>query len=204
MKNWTYKNNLEFNLENFKIENFITLLLENRGVKTKKEIEEYLNPHLDQITENSLGIDKNQLQKTIKRIKKAINEKELLIVFGDYDVDGIAGSAILWESLASIGANALPYIPHRVDEGYGLSVKGIENVLDKYPETKIIITVDNGIVANEAVEFGNSKGLEIIITDHHAPGKKLPDAFSIVHSTKICGAAVDWFHASKMKNQKLK
>jgi len=203
MKNWIYKNELEVNSDNFKIENLIILLLENRGVKTSKEIEEYLNPDLDKLSADSLGIDKKQLLRTIKRIKKAIINKELIIVFGDYDVDGIAGSAILWENLISIGANSLPYIPHRVDEGYGLSTKGIENVLKKYPEAKIIITVDNGIVANEAVEFGNRKGLEIIITDHHAPGQKLPDAYSIVHSVKVCGASVAWFLACQIRNQKI-
>lgn len=82
-----------------------------------------------------------------------------------------------------------------------MSLKGIDLVLQKYPDTKIIITVDNGIVANDAVEYANSKNLEVIITDHHAPGESLPQAFAIVHSVKICGAAVGWFFAQHITNK---
>ncbi|MDE2588104.1 MAG: single-stranded-DNA-specific exonuclease RecJ, partial [Patescibacteria group bacterium] len=118
--------------------------------------------------------------------------KEKIIVFGDYDVDGITGTAVLWETLYKQGADVTPYIPHRVDEGYGLSIKGIENVLTQFPDTRLIITVDNGIVANEAVAFANKKGIDVIITDHHTIGEKLPDAFTIVHTIKLCGAGVAW------------
>ncbi|MBI4097506.1 MAG: single-stranded-DNA-specific exonuclease RecJ, partial [Candidatus Levybacteria bacterium] len=132
----------------------------------------------------------------------AIEKKEQIIIFGDYDADGVSGTAILWETLNSLSANVMPYIPHRVEEGYGLSVKGIENLLKTFPNTKLIITVDNGIVANKAVEFANSLGLDVIITDHHVPGKNLPKAYSIVHSTKICGAGVAWFFSKQIKNKK--
>ncbi len=140
-----------------------------------------------------LGINKNDLTKTLKRIKEAIEKKELIIIFGDYDADGITGAAILWETLNTLGANVMPYIPNRITEGYGLSKKGVVGMRDKYPEVKIVLTVDNGIVAFDGTDFANSLGLDVIITDHHVLGKKLPNAYSVVHSTKVCGSAVGWF-----------
>jgi single-stranded-DNA-specific exonuclease len=204
MNNWIIQSRLDLKADKLDIKSLIDLLLSNRGIKTKKETEAYLAPSLKSITAKNLEISEKELGKTIKRLKLAIKNKEKIIIFGDYDVDGIAGAAILWESLDALGADALPYIPHRVDEGYGLSKKGIDNVLSKYPDIKIIVTVDNGIVANEPVEYGNKKGLEIIITDHHAPGNKKPEAYSIVHSTKVCGAAVGFFLANQLGKPKLK
>lgn len=203
MKKWDLQNSLKFDKENFDSDKLIKILLENRGLKTKKEIDNFLSPSLEEMDAKSLGINEKDLELTIEIIKKAIKEKTQIVIFGDYDVDGIAGSAVLWESLNSVGAKVMPYIPHRVDEGYGLSEKGIENVLDEYPNTKIIITVDNGIVASGAVKFANSKNLEVIITDHHQPEEELPKAFSIVHSTKICGAAVAWFLSKEFSKPEL-
>ncbi len=192
----------------FKTEELIGILLENRGIKTKKEIDEFLNPKLEDVTADSVGIDKKNLKRTIERIKKAISKKEQIIVFGDYDVDGICGTAILWETLSSLGANAMPYIPHRVDEGYGLSVKAIQSSEFMSQKPKLIITVDNGIVANEAVEFANKQGIDVIITDHHVPPadgpKKLPKAYSIVHTTKLCGTGVAYLLAQKIQNSSIR
>ena len=202
MKKWELQNKLKVESEKFKVSDLIVLLLKNRGVKTKKEIQEFLYPLLSEITIDGLEIDHKQLNLAIKRIKSAIKNKERIIIFGDYDVDGITGCAILWEALNKIGANVMPYIPHRIDEGYGLSKKGIDNVLIKYPDTKLILTVDNGIVANEAVDYATSLNVEVIITDHHVPGTKLPNAFAVVHSTKICGAGVGWIFAHEMNNDK--
>lgn len=180
-------------------DNLIEILLKNRGISSKKEIKEFLNPSLKSITVESVGIDKKELEKSIARIKKAIKDKEQIVVFGDYDVDGITGSAILWETLNMSGAKVLPYIPNRIDEGYGLSVPGIRNVNSKIPDTKLIITVDNGIVANEAVEFARKSEIDVIITDHHLPAKKLPEAYSIVHTTSLCGAGVAWMVSQEFK-----
>ena len=202
MKKWELLIELRIKNKELRVEDLITLLLENRGHKTKKEIDEFLNPKLQKINLKSLGINENDLKKSVERIRSAIKKHEQIIVFGDYDVDGITGCAILWEALNDIRANVMPYIPHRIDEGYGLSKKGIDNVLIKYPDTKLIITVDNGIVANEAVDYANSLGIEVIITDHHVCSSKLPNAFAIVHSTKICGAGVGWIFAQEISNDK--
>lgn len=198
MKKWEVVNELSIKNHELRIEDLILLLLKNRGIKTEKEIKEFLNPDLGKINFSSVGIDKKELLKTKKRIKTAIDNKEKVIVYGDYDVDGITGCAILWEVLDSLGTDVLPYIPHRIDEGYGLSIKGIDNLLEKNPDVKLIITVDNGIVANEAVNYANSLGINVVITDHHTLGKKLPDAFSIVHSVDVCGSAVAYLLAKEI------
>ncbi|OGH11643.1 MAG: single-stranded-DNA-specific exonuclease RecJ [Candidatus Levybacteria bacterium RIFCSPHIGHO2_01_FULL_36_15b] len=187
-----------------KDEEIVSILLENRNIKTKKEKESFLNPNFRQVTLDSVRIDKNNLKKAIERIKEAIKNKEKIIVFGDYDVDGICGSAILWETLSSLKANCLPYIPSRFEEGYGLSVKGINKVLSQDPDLKLIITVDNGIVASEAVDYANKKGVDVIVTDHHVRPEnlKLPKAYTIVHTTLLCGAGVAYMLSQEMKDKK--
>ena len=192
------------NIKNKKLttSEIIKVLLRNRGLRNKKEIDNFLNPKLSELTIQSVGIDKKEIEKSVGRIKQAIKNKEQIIVFGDYDVDGICGSAILWETLNNLGAKVLPYIPHRIDEGYGLSEIGIKNILAKHPNTSLIITVDNGIVANDAVEFANKNNIDVIITDHHVPSVKLPNAFSIVHTTALCGAGVAWLLSKEIRNSK--
>src|SRR5581483_8136073 len=182
-----------------KTENITQILLKNRGITSKKDTEEFLNPKLEDVTIQSVGVNKVQLKKAVDRIKKAIKDKEEVVIFGDYDVDGICGTAILWETLYSLSKNVHPYIPHRIDEGYGLSIAGISNVNVQIPNVKLIITVDNGIVANEAVEYANKLGIDVIITDHHVPSKKLPNAFEVVHTTKLCGTGVAYILSEEFK-----
>jgi len=200
-KKWEVINKFKVQSSKFKVNDIITVLLDNRGIKTKKEIKAFLHPKLEDVTVESVDIDKKQLAKSLKRIQKAIEEKEKIIVYGDYDVDGITGTAILWETLHGLGAHVLPYIPHRVDEGYGLSIKGLENVQTKFPDCSVIITVDNGIVANDAVKFAKKLGMDVIITDHHTIGEKEPEAFAIVHTTKLCGASVAYLLSQNIKNE---
>lgn len=201
MKKWNLLSKSQILNSKSQDEELLNILLENRGIKTKKEKDLFLNPKLSKVTTESVKIDKRQLLKAIKRINKAIKNKEQIIVFGDYDVDGICGTAILWETLNSLGAKAMPYIPSRFEEGYGLSQKGISNVQSQIPNIKLIITVDNGIVANEAVELAKEKGIDVIITDHHAPSKKLPNAYSIVHTTNVCGATVAYLLSQEISNK---
>lgn len=189
------------------VSEIIDVLLQNRGIKTKKQKDDFFLPKISEVTPEKVGINLNDLKKTIDRINKAIKNKELIVVYGDYDVDGICATAILWETLVAHGANAMPYIPHRIDEGYGLSETGISNLQSKMPDAKLIITVDNGIVAKEGVEFAKEKDIDVIITDHHQASNVLPDAYSIVHSVEVCGAAVAWLlsqeikkHSSSFKN----
>lgn len=170
-----------------KFDDLVEQLLLNRGIKTAKERELFFNPKLKDF-DKDLQIP--GIKKATKRILEALEKEELVVVFGDYDVDGICASAILYKGLTSLGVKVLPYIPHREKEGYGLSKLGLEFARDS--GASIVITVDNGIVAIEQAKFAKEIGLDLIITDHHIPGKELPDAFEIVHSTKMCGAAVAW------------
>ncbi|MBI2031321.1 MAG: single-stranded-DNA-specific exonuclease RecJ [Candidatus Levybacteria bacterium] len=183
-----------------KIEEILNVLLENRGIKTEKEKEKFLNPKLSDVTISSVGIDKKQLKKAIARINRAIISKEEIVIYGDYDVDGICGTAILWETLNDLGAKVLPYIPHRMDEGYGLSKTGIKNLIRQLDgkNCSLIITVDNGIVANDAVDLANREGIDVIITDHHVSAQKLPKAYSFVHTTQVCGAGVAFLLAQEI------
>ena len=200
MKNWNILNSTK----QAKVDKIIDILLENRGIVTKTEKVKFLNPSLSELTIDSVGIDKKELKKAITRIKKAIKEKQQIVVFGDYDVDGITGAAILWETLHGLGAKILPHIPHRTEEGYGLSIVGINNAKIKSPDLKLIITVDNGIVANEAVDYANKNGIDVIITDHHVASEKNPESLAIVHTTKLCGAGVAYLLSQEIKNQKSK
>jgi single-stranded-DNA-specific exonuclease len=202
MKKWEILDQDNADRAAISIENILKIILKNRGLTTTEEVAEFISPKFEDLTIASVGIDAAAVKKTVTRLQKAIEKKEQIIIYGDYDVDGITSSAILWETLHSLHASVMPYIPHRVDEGYGLSIPGIENVLIKFPETKIIITVDNGIVANAAVDFANGKGIEVIVTDHHVPSETLPAAYTIVHTTKLCGAGVAYLLAQELKKSR--
>ncbi|HVZ12324.1 MAG TPA: single-stranded-DNA-specific exonuclease RecJ [Patescibacteria group bacterium] len=175
----------------------LAILLKNRGIK-KVDEKDFLDPDLDKVTLESVNIDDKSVLKAVKRIKGAVDKNEEIVIFGDYDVDGICGTAILWETIYSLYRNVYPHIPHRIEEGYGLSINGIDQVLLEHPETKLIITVDNGIVANDAVAYAAKKGIDVIITDHHVASDKKPNALSIIHSTKICGTSVAFLFSKEI------
>lgn len=170
-----------------KSNDLVEQLLINRGIKTPQQKEHFFHPKLSYL-ENDLKI--SGIEKSQKRILKAIESGELIIVYGDYDVDGICSTAILYKGLTSLGAKVIPYIPHREKEGYGLSKIGLDFAKDA--GASLVITVDNGIVALEQAKYAREIGLDLIITDHHLPLDDRPEAYEIVHSTKMCGAAVAW------------
>jgi single-stranded-DNA-specific exonuclease len=168
-------------------DDLITQLLFNRGIKTEKEKQAFFNSKLEDFAKD---LEIPGIKKAFERIEKAINTSEQIIVYGDYDVDGITASAILYKSLSSLGAKVLPYIPHREKEGYGLAKTGLEFARDS--GATLVITVDNGIVALEQAKYAKELGLDLIITDHHLPLDEKPDCLAVVHSTKMCGAGVAW------------
>jgi single-stranded-DNA-specific exonuclease len=177
------------------IDGIVKILLENRGLKTLKDQKDFLNPKNPQkISAKDLDIAPKDLDIAVARIKKAIENKEKIIIYGDYDTDGVCATAILWETLYSLGADVLPFIPKR-DEGYGLKVERIEEFAKS--GVKIIITVDQGIVAYDQAEAAIKESVDLIITDHHAIGKKLPKACAIIHTLKLSGAGVSWFLAKQ-------
>jgi single-stranded-DNA-specific exonuclease len=184
------------------IEEIISILLTNRGLKTKKDIEQFLKPvNPRDLTAKDVGIHADQLARGLKRIQKAVAGKESIVVYADYDADGITAGAIMWETLYGMGADVMPYIPHRIDEGYGLSQKGIDSVIHQFHPT-LIITVDHGITAHEKVEYAKSKGIDVVVTDHHVKPDTLPDC-PIIHTTSLSGAGVSWFVASALSSSGL-
>lgn len=177
-------------------EDLVEQLLVNRGITSKLEREKFFNPTLENF-EKDLNIP--GIPKALKRIEKAIKSGEQIVVYGDYDVDGVSASAIIYKALASLGAKILPYIPHREKEGYGLSREGLDSCRDM--GASLVITVDHGIVAFEQAHYAKRLGLDLIITDHHTkrdskshnePESQVPEAVAVVHSTLMCGAAVAW------------
>ncbi len=190
MKKWQFLNQVK---GQFTVDKVIKALLANRGLKTKISRQEFLQPKpVNKLTVQDVGLNEKELKRTTSRIQKAIKNKEKAIIYGDYDADGICATAILWEALNRLGLQVMPFIPNR-QEGYGL--KNIR--LQQFKEEKIslIITVDNGIVHNLQAKKAKALGLDLIITDHHLQGKKIPDAFSIIHTTKLAGCGVAYFLA---------
>lgn len=186
-----------------KKEYIIDILLKNRGLKTKGEIESFLNPKLEDLTWQSVGLKKRELDKAARRIKEAIKNKESIIVYTDYDVDGVASGAIVWEVLFGLGVNIMPYVPHRIEEGYGLSKKGIDKVF-KENKAKLIITVDHGVTAPEKVDYAKNLGIDVIILDHHTLPAKLPKVDALIHTTSLCAAGVAWFFVNYLLGKSVK
>ena len=181
------------------IKSITGILLKNRGIKTKKEAGEFFNPTLpEKISLQALGISKLEISKAIERIKRAKKNREKVIVYGDYDADGITGTAILWETLYSLGLNVLPYIPERFSEGYGLNSESIKKLKEEDSDLGLIITVDHGIVADKKIDIAKKLGIDVIISDHHQPGKVKPKVFATIHTTAVGGAAVAWFFSREI------
>ena len=175
------------------MKSIVDVLLENRGLITEKAKKEFFKPkNPKEITLKELGIKEIEIERAKRRILKAKKSGEKVVVYGDYDADGVTATAIMWEGLYGMGIDVVPYIPDRVSEGYGIGEARITKLKTQIPNLGLIVTVDNGIVANEAVEIANSLGIDVIITDHHSVGKKEPNALAVVHTTEISGAGVAW------------
>ena len=163
----------------YHINNLLAKILVNRGITTEKNIKEFLNPTRKDFYNPYLMPD---MEKAVERILKAIEDKEKVLIYGDYDVDGITSVTVLKSFLEERGLNVDEYIPNRLDEGYGLNKPAVEKIAnEKYT---LMITVDCGISAIEEVKYANDLGLEIIITDHHEPGERLPEAIAIVDAKR--------------------
>lgn len=186
------------------LDEIIQKLLANRGLKTKAEIENFFNPpHPDTFTFTNFGLKTKTITQAWELIRHHQSKSNAIAIYGDYDVDGLTATAILWEVLYSNYKNVFPHIPHRRDEGYGLSQKGIDHCLKK--GAKLIITVDSGIVANQQIKYCREQGCDVIVIDHHEPGSTPPPANVILHSTISTAAGLAWFFAKELsKSYKLK
>lgn len=179
MKSWQfYETNNELAEEiskKFKISKLLAQILINKNITKNEEIEVFINPKRNNFYNPFLMPD---MEKAVDRIITAIEKKEKVLIYGDYDVDGITSTTVLKKFLEEIGIIAEYHIPNRLKEGYGLNKEAIEEIAEK--GIQLMITVDCGISGVEEAEYAKSKGIDVIITDHHEPGETLPDAIAVV------------------------
>ena len=142
----------------------VTRLLYNRGLSEPSQIELFIAADSRLLGDPLLLPD---MQPAVARVYRALLSAEGIAVYGDFDVDGITGTAILVQGLSLLGARATPYIPHRLTEGYGLKTAALENL--RQQGISLVITVDCGITAVNEVRKAKKMGLDIIVTDHHTP-----------------------------------
>ncbi|MBO4723085.1 MAG: single-stranded-DNA-specific exonuclease RecJ [Muribaculaceae bacterium] len=154
----------------------IARLLVLRGMKTPEDVRDFFYPSLSQLPDPFLMRD---MKKAVERLNQALGAKEKVLIYGDYDVDGTTAVALVYRYLRRFYSNVEYYIPTRDDDGYGISVQGID-----YAESigvKLIIVLDCGIKAVEEIAYAKSKGIDFIICDHHVPDDVLPDAAAILN-----------------------
>ena len=163
----------------YQINNLLAKILVNRGITTEKDIKQFLSPTRKDFYNPYLMPD---MEKAVERIIKAIDNKEKVLIYGDYDVDGITSVTVLKSFLEERGLKVDEYIPNRLDEGYGLNKTAVEKIASE--NYTLMITVDCGISALEEVKYANSLGIEVIITDHHEPGENLPEAIAVVDAKR--------------------
>ena len=164
--------------QKYKLNKLLASIIINRNIN-EEDIEVFLNPTRKNFHDPFLMPD---MKIAVERIIKAINNKEKIIIYGDYDVDGITSITVLKSFLEDRGMHIDSYIPNRLEEGYGLNKPAIDEIVkNKYD---LMITVDCGISGIEEIEYANSLGLETIVTDHHEVGDKLPNATAVVDAKR--------------------
>jgi single-stranded-DNA-specific exonuclease len=183
-KQWILKNfnqvDLDFIKDNFFLDEITSKLLAIKNIK-KEDLENYLNPTLKNILPNpDILIDMN---KAVIRTIEAINKKEKIGIFGDYDVDGATSTAILGKYFAELKSDFEIYIPDRKTEGYGPSIKGFKKLINN--GSKLIFTVDCGTLSFEPIDFATKLKTDILVLDHHQSEIKLPSAYAIVNPNRL-------------------
>ena len=152
-------------------------LLVQRGIDTVQKIQDFLHPENMKISSPFVFSD---MQKTVERIFRAIETQEKIVIYGDFDCDGVTSTALLYKTLKHLGANTEYYIPNREKENHGLNTKALVQLIAKH-KTKLIITVDCGVSDVEQVNFANGFKVDVIITDHHESPEELPGAYAIIN-----------------------
>ena len=159
------------------LEASVATLLYERGIQTKEDLEDFLEPKLEKLHDSYLLHD---MDKAVERIRRAIEDYEQILIYGDYDADGMTSASIMKETLEQMGAEVQVYLPNRFTDGYGPN----ESVYKYFIEQQgisLIVTVDNGVAGNEAIAYAQEQGVDVIVTDHHSMPAQLPDAYAIVH-----------------------
>ena len=152
-------------------------LLFSRGIKDEDSLTRFLAPSLDDLHDPYLLHD---MDKAVNRIRRAIEQGEFILVYGDYDADGMTSASILKETLEQLGAECLVYLPNRFTDGYGPNASVYKYFIEQQG-ISLIVTVDNGVAGHEAIDLAQSMGVDVIVTDHHSMPEVLPDAYAIVH-----------------------
>lgn len=204
-KKWLYDKSQEKNdtikrlREDSKLDNLSDNALEvlyNRGFKSVEEIEKFLYSSLDDIHDSRLLKDS---EKAVKIMQQAINEGWTIVNYSDYDSDGVCSSSVCVKGINNLGGNIHYYTNNRFIDGYGMCPAGVEELVKRYPDVKLIITTDNGIVAYEGIKKAKELGIKVIVTDHHEMGEYLPNADAVVNPKRrdceypfkgLCGAGV--------------
>ena len=202
-KKWEVKGESRIKNQESRDREIIEQLLANRGLETEEEIGTFFNPPSPQAFLDSQNlIDRKRISRAVRIINNAIDQGWPIFVWGDYDVDGLCGTAILWEAIYRDlrYKNVRPYIPDRFSEGYGLSIQGLEE--SKKQDKSLLITTDCGITSVEKVKYAKDLGFEVIITDHHQKGETLPEADAILWTENLSGAGIAWVLASQVTNQR--
>jgi len=149
----------------------------NREISEPAVAAEFLDPKLKNLRDPFLLPD---MAKAVDRLYAARERKELVVIFGDYDVDGVTSTTLLSESLSQLGWQVEAYLPHRMDEGYGLSPEGVENCLQRYP-AKVLLAVDCGSTAVETIAWLNERAVDVLVLDHHQVSDPAPAAHALVN-----------------------
>jgi len=153
-------------------------VLYNRGVTTPAKITEFLGDGCSASDQRFDPFGLPDMSKAVSRLRRAVQDKEPIVVYGDFDADGLAATVLLHQTLHELGATVEPYIPNRVSEGYGLHKEALARLAQE--ETKVIVTVDCGVRAVEEIIYANELGIDVIITDHHSVGSELPPALAVI------------------------
>ncbi|MDR0300360.1 MAG: single-stranded-DNA-specific exonuclease RecJ [Streptococcaceae bacterium] len=184
-------------IKKLKLDTMTGKIIWENGLREKEEIEAFLNPDSSQLHDPFLLHD---MEKAIERIRTAIENQEKILIYGDYDADGMTSASIMKSALDELGADELAqvYLPNRFSDGYGPNLEVYKYWIEKEGIT-LIITVDNGVAGNEPIEWAQAHGCDVIVTDHHSMPPVLPEAFAIIHPQHpdseypfddLCGAGV--------------
>ena len=176
-------------------------ILEKRGISAA-EIDDFLSPSIRDLAP---ARELPNVEAAAEAILSAVRARRRIVVFGDYDCDGVCATAILVRTLAAFGADVSPFLPERLSEGYGMSEASVARMLAENPGVGLVVTVDNGINSVENIAFLRGKGVDVVVTDHHLPGEVLPDC--VVVNPKVshpdvfenlCGAGVAFLLAGEL------
>lgn len=152
-------------------------LLYERGIQTKEALTSFLQPSLEDLHDPYLLHD---MDKAVERIRRAIEDYEQILIYGDYDADGMTSASILKETLEELGAEVQVYLPNRFTDGYGPN-QSVYKYFIEQQGISLIVTVDNGVAGHEAIAYAQEMGVDVIVTDHHSMQETLPNAYAIVH-----------------------